>query len=347
MIMRLRANDYRIKLGENIPSTKREIKPISRELKAEIKQIEEDSKKRSLDIKQKRKVQIKACGKDKDLKKQCEQQLKEELRNENVSSLRLQAEAFAKANDETLPADLSEEDLRKIHYRFQLPSATRSEEHLSSISHIVGAGIAFVLFILGIVFASVSPNPGNDSSRAEVILGMVIFGLGSIVLYTVSAIYHFLYVNKAKKVFRILDHSAIYILIASSYTPFCLLGALYGAYGSNSNLWGYVLLGIEWCLSAILIVCNCLWLQSKPVLIFTTLGYVVLGWAALAFVPALYANLTLGGFLLLLFGGVFYTIGAVLFALGPKVRYLHGIAHITYIFGTLLHFFALLFYLIY
>ncbi len=255
------------------------------------------------------------------------------------STLYRQAEAYSKdAGNSPLPVDLPVYELRRIAIRAFLPQYTRSEERLSSIGHMVGAGLALAMLVIGVVFACISPAVAPF--RAVAIVSMVIFGLGALVLYTISAIYHFLYVNEAKKVLRILDHCSIYFLIASSYTPLCL------APGALPGVWGYVLLGIEWGLGAILIVFNSLWLKSPFVKGLSIAGYIVLGWGIIPFSGYLIAYLGSAGFALLLVGGILYTVGAVMFGLGPKVKYLHGVSHILYVIATVLHFLCILLYVI-
>lgn len=341
--MSLKANDPRIPLDGKYPQAGSDVKKADSEIRRRMDAAAAEGKKKLKEAKKRWRRQIRSAGSDKDLKKQLKCARGAELAQILHDSLKKQADIYAVSNMKKLPTDLTTAELKRIVNRAKLPQVTRGEERFSSITHIVGGGIALAVLIAGIVLAASMPSPGIGSSRAAAIVGMTVFGLGAVILYTISAVYHFLYVNLAKRVMRVLDHSVIYVLIASSYTPFCLLGALNDAYGANGNLWGFVLLGIEWALGIALIVCNCLWLKSKTVLIFSTLGYIVLGWAALAFLPALWANLGLAGFVMLLLGGVMYTVGAVMYAVGPKVRYLHGVAHIMYIFGTLLHFFALVF----
>ncbi len=244
----------------------------------------------------------------------------------------------------TLPKDLSDKELNRIVVRAYLPQYSRGEELLSSIGHIAGAGLSLVMLIVGVVFASLSKVPGSFpmANRSLAITGMAIFGLGAVILYTISATYHLLYVNRGKRVLRILDHSSIYVLIASSYTPICLTDFL----TINGFPWGYVILGIEWGLGITLIVFNALWLKNPVVKGISIAGYIVLGWGIIFFVPQLIAGLGTIGFALLMTGGILYTLGAILFGMGAKIHYVHGVAHILYVIATILHFLSFLLYVI-
>lgn len=344
---KLTANDSRIPLGLTKPQGKaRVVKRASPEVLARMEAIDAEYRNRIRIEKEQTKAKLASGGVSKEAKKEIKEDQRLALEKLRHESLYAQAKAYADFTDEELPYGISDKALRIVIRRAYLPQYTRGEERFSGIAHFAGAGIALVLLILGVVFAAISQNPDIVAKRGIAVTSMAVFGIGAIILYTISGIYHFLYVNEAKRVLRIIDHSTVYILIASSYTPFCLLGTLDGSYGNASFPWGLLLLGIEWGLGILLIVCNCLWINNHAVLGISIAGYIVLGWGVVAFAPWVLQNLTLGGFLLLVIGGVVYTLGAILFGMGPKIRYLHGVAHILYIVGTLLHFFAILFYII-
>ena len=163
------------------------------------------------------------------------------------------------------------------------------------------------------------------------------FGLSVIILYTMSALYHFLRPKTAKKVFRIFDHCTIFLLIAGTYTPFCTI--VFGGTG------GMVVLVAEWVLAVAGIVMNAIAMNKKIIKAISMVLYVIMGWAALGlyFMFSSVPPLCLG---LLIAGGVMYSGGIVFFALGKKIRYFHSIWHLFDIFGTLLQFGALMVVLI-
>lgn len=214
----------------------------------------------------------------------------------------------------------------------ELPKYTKGEEIFNAVSHIVGGAFGILALVIGVIYAALYSN-------AVAIVSMVIFGVAMILLYTMSAIYHFLRPNRAKKVFRIFDHCTIYLLIAGTYTPFCLI-ALEGV------LQGYIILGIVWGISIVGITLNAVNMHWKAVKILSQISYIALGWCILfAFIPLLNA-LSLLEFWLLVGGGLAYTIGAIFFAFGSKCRYIHSVWHLFVILGTVLQFTSILLYII-
>lgn len=219
----------------------------------------------------------------------------------------------------------------KKTYDSALPGFTRGEEIFNAVTHIVGGGFGVIFLVLGVVFAHLYCDWVG-------ILSMYIYGFCMIIAYTMSAIYHFLRPVRAKKVFRILDHCAIFLLIAGTYTPFCLITL------SNAPVWGYTIFSIVWGLSILGITLNAVnmykWKNASLVL------YILLGWCIIiAFVP-LTRYLSMTGFWWLLSGGISYTVGAGFFCFGRKVRYIHSIFHLFVLFGSILQFVSILFYVI-
>jgi hemolysin III len=153
-----------------------------------------------------------------------------------------------------------------------------------------------------------------------------------------SAIYHGLHINKAKKVFQIIDHCTIYVLISGSYTPICVL-MLQSVFPYN-----YVLLGAIYLLAALGISLNGTMMDKLPVKIVSNTLYIVMGWACIIFYQALFADLGPIGFWLFLGGGICYTVGAIFYGIGHNVKYFHSIFHMFVMLGTLLQFLAILLY---
>lgn len=219
---------------------------------------------------------------------------------------------------------------RKKEYDTSLPNFTKGEEIFNAVTHIVGGGFGIVFLVLGIVFAHLYCGGIG-------IFSMYVYGICVIVTYTMSAIYHFLRRNRAKKVFRIFDHCSIFLLIAGSYTPFCLVTL-------GGTAWGWALFGVVWGLSILGITLNAInmfrWKAISMVL------YLAIGWSIiLAIVPLLH-TLPLPGILWTLAGGIAYTIGAIFFGFGHKVRYIHSVWHLFVLLGTILQFVAILVYVV-
>ncbi len=209
--------------------------------------------------------------------------------------------------------------------RRAMPDYTKGEEIFNAVSHIVGG--AFGLFALLLL-----------ALRAEgtrEVLAVSAFGFGIIVLYTMSALYHFLPMGRGKRVFRIFDHCTIFLLIAGSYTPYCLI-PLYG------TTVGAVVLIAQWVCAAGGITMNAIRMNSKIVKGISMTLYVVMGWMAIAFLPALLPRVSAACFWLLLAGGIAYTGGIAFFAFGKKVRYFHSVWHLFVLLGTALQFVSIL-----
>lgn len=203
-----------------------------------------------------------------------------------------------------------------------LPSYTLSEEVMNAITH--GVGVCFA--IIGLVVLLVSA-PHNVLTMVSV----SVFGVTMISLYTVSTLYHALGINKAKQVFRILDHCTIFLLIAGTYTPIALL-----CFGGTV---GWVMFGIVWSVAAVGVVLNAIDLQRFKT--FSMVCYIGLGWLVVFFFKPLIEHLDQTSIIYLIVGGVFYTVGAVLYHVGKKVKYMHSIWHFFVLAGTIFHYFVI------
>lgn len=208
---------------------------------------------------------------------------------------------------------------------------TKGEELFNAISHIVGAALGLLFGILGVFFAY--PDPAA-------VAAMAVFGVCVVTLYTMSALYHFLPAGgKAKRVFRVFDHCTIFLLIAGTYTPYCLI-VFYG------TPLGRGILAAQWILAAAGITMNAIAMNRKTVKAISMVLYVVMGWMALGFLRPIIPLVSAASFWLLLGGGIAYTVGIVFFALGKKVKWFHPVWHLFDILGTTLQFFSILFILI-
>ena len=217
----------------------------------------------------------------------------------------------------------------KIH----LPDYTKGEEIFNMVTHIVGGAFAIAVAVLCIVFAAIKGNTYGVISGA-------IFGAMMIILYSMSSIYHGLSPKlKAKKVFRVLDHCTIFFLIAGTYTPFALC-----TLREYNTALGWVYFGVVWGLAAIGITFTAINLEKYKV--FSMVLYLAIGWIIAPVLPILVRSIGKGGVVFLVLGGISYTIGAVLYGVGKKKRYMHSVFHIFIVIGSLLHFFCIFFYVI-
>ncbi len=210
-----------------------------------------------------------------------------------------------------------------------IPSYTLAEELLNSISHGIGAGLGLAALVLCIVKSAIAGDGFKLASS-------IVFGLTTTLLYLMSCLYHALKINRAKKVFRIFDHCTIFLLIAGTYTPYTLV-TLRGATG-------WVLFGVVWAVAITGIVLNAVNLRKFAKI--SVICYVLLGWIILLASKTLVENLVRPGLMLLVGGGIAYTVGAVLYAVGSKRKYFHSIFHFFCLIGTVLHFFSIYFYVL-
>ena len=206
-----------------------------------------------------------------------------------------------------------------------LPTYSRGEDIFNMVSHILGGVLGIVAVSLCSVFAAVHNNIYG-------IISGVIFGVTLIILYTMSSIYHGLKPHrKAKKVFQIIDHCSIFLLIAGTYTPFAL--CTLRVY--NTAL-GWSVFGIIWGLAILGIVLNAIDLQKYNM--FSMICYMIMGWLIIFKINIVAKCLGMVGFILLLSGGIVYTLGAIAYGAGKKHKWMHSIFHISCIVGSLLHF---------
>lgn len=212
-----------------------------------------------------------------------------------------------------------------------LPTYTKGEEIFNMTSHIVGAVLGIVATILCVVFAAIHGNGYGIVSGS-------IYGVTMILLYTMSSIYHGLSPKCfSKRVFQVLDHCSIFLLIAGSYTPFALCSIR-----GYDSLAGWVIFGVIWFIAILGIVLNSI--DIKKFRVFSMICYLLMGWCIIVKASLLPQLLTVNGFVLLLAGGIAYTVGAVLYGFGKKYKYAHSIFHLFILIGSFLHFLCILLY---
>ena len=216
--------------------------------------------------------------------------------------------------------------------KIDIPKYTLSEELLNAISH----GVGVLLSIAALVLCIVKSAHHHD---AYAVVSSSLYGAMSILLYLMSTLYHSLKVNNAKRVFRIIDHCTIFLLIAGTFTPFCLV-----AIRKYSVALGWSMFGIIWATAIVGITLTAVNLNK-----FKKLGmilYLTMGWAVLVAFKGIWKTVPKRGILLLLLGGVVYTIGAILYGVGKKKKWMHSIFHLCILIASLLHFFCILLYVI-
>ena len=218
-----------------------------------------------------------------------------------------------------------------LHARV-LPTYSRGEELMNMITHIVGGALGVVVLLSCVILAALRDNFFG-------ILSCTIYGTTFITMFTISSVYHGLAPGIGKKVMQVIDHCTIYFLIAGTYSAVVLsaIRPLYPALG-----WGLFI--FEWTLA--LVAATLTAIDLKKYNLFSMISYIGMGWAIIPFWQQTFTAMTKPGFLLLLIGGIAYTIGSVLYGLGVRKKWMHSVFHIFVVVGALLQYFAVLLYAI-
>ncbi len=201
-------------------------------------------------------------------------------------------------------------------------------ERFNSISHLVGAALALAGLVVLVVFASLQGDVWK-------IVSFSIYGASLFLLYTLSTLYHSLR-GRAKDIFRKLDHIAIYLLIAGSYTPLTLV--------TLRGVWGWTLFGITWGLAIVGIIVDGLHKQGSRAIQMVI--YLLMGWLILVAMYPLIQALPNGALMLLVLGGVFYTGGMIFYAIDERMKHAHGIWHLFVLAGSISHYLVMLHYVL-
>lgn len=211
-----------------------------------------------------------------------------------------------------------------------LPIYTNGEEIMNMVTHIVGGALGIIVLLLCVLRAASRDNSGG-------VVGCAIYGSTMIALYAVSSVYHGLRPCIGKKVMQVIDHCTIYFLIVGTYTAI-LLSCFIPAYPTMG--WG--LLIAEWALGILAATLTAIDLRNYRV--FSMICYIAMGWGIIFFLPQIRSVMTAPGFALLLSGGIAYTVGAVLYGIGVKKRWMHSVFHIFVVLGSLLQFLSIYLY---
>ena len=212
----------------------------------------------------------------------------------------------------------------------QLPNYSTGEEIMNTVTHIVGGAMGVAALTMCVMLAAQNRNIYG-------VIGSSIYGFCMIALYSVSSVYHGLRPGMGKKVMQVIDHCTIYFLICGTYTVIAL-SAIRPIYPKL----GWLLLGFEWVMAIIATVLTAI--DLKQYRVFSMICYIGMGWAIIPFAKVVMQVLTKPGFYLLLAGGIAYTIGAVLYGIGSKKKWMHSVFHIFVDIGSLLQFLCVAIY---
>ncbi len=225
---------------------------------------------------------------------------------------------------------ITQEELKK--HKIAIPSYTLGEELISAISHGVGALLGIAALVLCVVKSA-------GQHDAWMVVSSCLFGGTVTLLYLMSCLYHALKVNRAKRVFRVIDHCTIFLLIAGTYTPYMLV-----ALRTVRPALAWAVFGVIWAVTATGITLNAVNLRRYSKV--SVVCYLLMGWMVLLTYRPLTEVVPPQGIRLLIWGGVVYSIGALVYAIGSRKRYFHSIFHFFVLGGTVLHFLSIYLYVL-
>ncbi len=213
-----------------------------------------------------------------------------------------------------------------------LPNYTKGEEIFNMVTHIVGCALGIIVLVTCVLKSAIFGDNWGVVTSA-------IYGGSMVALYAVSSVYHGLTHETAKKVMQVIDHCTIYLLIAGTYTPILLCSmrtvSLIWAWGIFAFVWGLAVLAAT--LTAI---------DLKKYSAFSMVCYILMGWCIVAGSKVAMVAIGKPGLAFLLAGGIAYTVGAVIYGVGKKVRYMHSIFHIFVVLGSLLQYLSIFLYVL-
>ncbi|HUV29402.1 MAG TPA: hemolysin III family protein [Anaerolineales bacterium] len=204
---------------------------------------------------------------------------------------------------------------------------TLAEEIFHSITHGIGSGLSIAGLVVLVVLAVLNGDVYQ-------IIGFTVFGASLVLLYLSSTLYHGIQQPRAKHIFKIFDHSSIYLLIAGSYTPFLLVGL--------RGTTGWTLLVVVWMIALIGITMKVFFIDRFQVL--SVVSYLLMGWLCVFAFREMLSSIPVGGIIWLAAGGILYTVGVIFYAM-QKTPYMHAVWHFFVLGGSLCHYFAVLFFL--
>lgn len=213
--------------------------------------------------------------------------------------------------------------------KIEIPKYSLAEELTNAITHGVGSLLSVAALVVCVVFSAIHHDPAA-------VVSSVIYGSTSIILFTISTLYHSFKVNTAKRVFRIIDHCSIYLLIAGTYTPYALVAL--------PDTLGWIIFGIIWGCALIGIILNSIDLKKYKVI--SMILYLIMGWMILFNFNTLMNSIDIGGIYLMLSGGILYTVGAIFYGIGRKIKFMHSVFHTFVLAASICFFFSIFLYVI-
>jgi hemolysin III len=201
---------------------------------------------------------------------------------------------------------------------------SKSEEIVNAITHGIGAALSVAALVILVVFAVLKGTIWH-------VVSFSIYGSTLFILYLESTLYHSIPSGKVKRLFRKFDHMSIFLLIAGTYTPFCLT--------ILRGYMGWTMFGIVWASTILGIVLKAFFTGKRDVL--STILYIVMGWLIVIAIKPMYLSMTFSGFLFLVSGGLLYTVGALFYS-KDKIVFNHGIWHLFVMGGSICHFFSVM-----
>lgn len=213
--------------------------------------------------------------------------------------------------------------------KIQIPKYTLSEELMNAITHGIGGLLSIAALVLCVVVSTIHKD-------AYAIVSSAIYGAMSIILYTMSTLYHSLKVNNAKRVFRIIDHCSIYLLIAGTYTPYCLV--------AMPKALGWTVFGIIWTCATLGITLKAINLNKFSKLTMSL--YFIMGWLVIFTLKDLIQVLDIKAIILMFTAGLLYTLGSIFYVVGEKIKYMHSIFHVFVLLASICFFFSIFLYVI-
>ena len=213
-----------------------------------------------------------------------------------------------------------------------IPKYTLSEELMSSISHGLGVAMSIVILVTCIVVSAKHHNTIG-------VIASIIYGISSIVLYIISTLYHALAPNKGKKVFRILDHCSIYLLIAGTYTPYALI-----TLKNVNSVVGWSVFATVWICAIIGTLFTTIDMNKYK--IPGLLLYLIMGWVVLFTFNTLKIGINPTAINYMLTAGIIYTVGALLYCIGKKIKYIHSVFHIFVLVASFLFYISIITYVL-
>ena len=215
-----------------------------------------------------------------------------------------------------------------------IPNYSRKQETANAISHFLGLIVAGTILYFGIYYFA------TDFIKTSDLFGFIVFATSAFLVYLVSGIYHITPSGSFKKKgLRVLDHCMIYLLIAGTYTPICIHLM---QYGTTFNL-GLFMLLFEWIGAIIGIILNAFFFQNKAARVIAFILYILMGW--LAMICCVFLFISVNSFMFILVGGIVYTIGSILYAIGHGNKWFHFVFHIFVLLGTIIQAMGIIMYL--